>query len=440
MTFIHERFSRRHAVIGAALACSLPPLALAQPTEDDTAPVGEAFQLRGPQVQLELELRAQRAEGQDGPDRTERDLGRSRVGLGIDVRQALSERLEARAELLLRAERGSESGVLDDDEEQSIQLRRLHLDADLGASRLRAGRQALEDDGGFYIDTDVDGLRWTLDGDTRSLDVALSREAPFLDGNAQSQNTLNALVAVEFELGKRQRWTPFVLYRSGDGEDGEDDADIAWYGVQGSGRIAGDARYWANAGGRRGEIRRDDGETRQLGGFALDTGLTWVFDTRAEPSLTLGFAHATGDDIPADGDDGHRQSGLHANRNRFNGEFDFRHLGEVLDPELANIGILTLGAGVRIGKDASVDLVYHAYRQTEADDNLRGADIEFDPTGDSDDLGQGVDLIVGYDNGEALEVQAIAGLFQPGDAFADGTDDAWLVRLEIEYRFDVLDH
>jgi len=435
----------RRALVGCAVAGALIGITTvrAQPTEEERAPLDEPLELGGPEIELRLGLRAQGARGRDGADRLERDIDTLRAGIRLDLRQRLSTGVQARAEFELRGEQATESGVLVAEEEFEARVRALFVQyesADEGV-RVRLGRQGLDDTMGWFIDEDVDGLRIGIGGERRRLDLSLSREAPFEDGDRQDDQTLNALAALSFDTGRKSDWTPWVLHRSGDGSDGGDDADTTWFGLQGVGRTTDRLRYWFNAAARRGEENRDDGTTRDLAGHAFDLGLVRIFQTAWRPSLALGFASATGDAERGDGDDGFRQTGLHDNEHRFGGEFDFRYLGEVLDPELANIEIVTFGVGAKTTPDLSLDVVYHRYRQRETEDRLRGTDLQFDPTGASDDLGDGLDLVIGYDTGGAFELQAVAGLFRFGEAFrtvdSATPDDAWLLRLEMEYTFAV---
>lgn len=111
---------------------------------------------------------------------------------------------------------------------------------------------------------------------------------------------------------------------------------------------------------------------------------------------TLGFAFGSGDSDPdTDVDRNFRQTGLHDNSGKFNGNTKFKYYGEVFDPELSNMMIWTAGAGIRPSKNTSLDVVYHHYSQVDRSDELRDVDIDPDPTGKSRDLGHAVDLIVG---------------------------------------------
>jgi hypothetical protein len=136
-----------------------------------------------------------------------------------------------------------------------------------------------------------------------------------------------------------------------------------------------------------------------------------------------------------DGTDGaFRQTGWQRNNGNLGGVTSFRYYGEVVDPELSNLGISTLGIGTRLGRDASIDLVWHEYRQDVAEGFLRQSDLDEDPDGVHRDLGREIDWIAGLRNALGSDFELVLGWFEPGDAFPDA-DAAWKVSLQWRYRF-----
>ncbi|MGI6657130.1 MAG: alginate export family protein [Desulfobulbus sp.] len=131
----------------------------------------------------------------------------------------------------------------------------------------------------------------------------------------------------------------------------------------------------------RGGVRR-----ARLSGFWLLCCLLGAL----QPSLTVGYALGSGDRKGGSVNRTFRQSGLQDNTCRFNGVEDFQMYGEVLDPELSNIGITTLAVGIRPSARSSLDLVHHLYRQdVGVSGRLPGARIRARATGKSRDLGRG---------------------------------------------------
>ena len=157
----------------------------------------------------------------------------------------------------------------------------------------------------------------------------------------------------------------------------------------------------------------------------------------AKTALTLGFAFGTGDRNPDDGTDGaFRQTGLQDNEWDFGGATDFKYYGEVLDPELSNLAILTAGVGIRPSDKFSLDLVYHHYLQHRASASLRNAGIDAEPSGRSRRLGSAIDLIVGLQEiWDHLDARLAVGYFLPGAAFPESSGGAWVVSAEVQFRF-----
>jgi len=182
-----------------------------------------------------------------------------------------------------------------------------------------------------------------------------------------------------------------------------------------SGRPSPWLRGWMDAVFLRGE---DKGRRQRA--YAIDFGTTFTTTGRVRPSLTLAYAVGSGEQ-KLSGDpfsQEFRQTGYEDNTGRFGGISSFKYYGEVLDPELANLEVMTAAVGIRFGYSASVDVVAHAYHQQVPDDELRAALLlEGAPDGESRNLGSEVDVILGVAN--LLRVANVSygfGVFTPGRA------------------------
>jgi hypothetical protein len=96
--------------------------------------------------------------------------------------------------------------------------------------------------------------------------------------------------------------------------------------------------------------------------------------------------------------------------------------------------ILTAVVGFYPTQNLSIDLVYHDYRQLEADDDLFDSDLNLDPDGVHRALGQGIDLVAGYRYSADTRFKFVLGTFIPDRAFP-GTDPAYVAKLEVGWRF-----
>ena len=89
----------------------------------------------------------------------------------------------------------------------------------------------------------------------------------------------------------------------------------------------------------------------------------------------------------------------------------------LLDPELSNLTIVTVGIGRALLTSSSLDLVYHAYRQTEPAASLRHARLEAGLTGQDRRIGQGLDLVLAVEESDRVEFELTASAFRAGEAW-----------------------
>jgi alginate production protein len=115
---------------------------------------------------------------------------------------------------------------------------------------------------------------------------------------------------------------------------------------------------------------------------------------------------------------------LQSNEGKFGGIPRFKYYGEVLDPELSNLRILTAALGFRPTSNVTVDIVYHRYQLNKITDEIRNwaltAQMNQDDTRRSKDAGQALDLVFGFRNlfgVRRLGLDLRAGWFFPNKAF-----------------------
>ena len=150
-------------------------------------------------------------------------------------------------------------------------------------------------------------------------------------------------------------------------------------------------------------------------GNAFDVGATASLALPQRPSLTVGYAR---------GSSGFRQTGLQENKTRIGGVKRWQRYGELLNPELANLSVATVGAGVRVLGNSSVELVAHRYRQNRAAGRVAGSRLSADPQGSRRAVGRELDLLVAVREWKHVELLFKASHFKPGSAFAPGERDA----------------
>lgn len=200
--------------------------------------------------------------------------------------------------------------------------------------------------------------------------------------------------------------------------------------LQASGALGEALTYWlelAHVWGRDG--------SKPIRGWGVDAGVTYTVDLPLRPSITAAYAVGSGDSHPDGRIDGaFRQTGLQENEARWAGVTRFKYYGELLDPELSNLAIVTVDFGLRPTRQSSVDLIYHEYRQQTASTALRGAALAADPSGRSRQLGRELDLVVGYAGVTGLEVKGVLSYFMPGRAFPQA-DGSVFARVKVEWKW-----
>ena len=297
---------------------------------------------------------------------------------------------------------------------------------------LRVGRQSFDDEMEWIFDEDLDAVRLFAKSGDWDGELSISREHLFdkdLLNNDKRDEIDNVFFRVGNEFASKSRIDGYVFSRNACQFGTAPLEDLLFFGVQSLGQLGsgGDTRYWLNAAYVTG-----NNEGRGISGFGVDAGVIHVLDHALKPSFVLGVAYGSGDEDDAAGKDSNfRQSGLQDNSWHFNGVASFHYLGEVLEPELSNMTILTAAVGFRPTDKSSVDLVYHYYLQNEQVDELRDTNLDIDPNGDSRDLGHGLDLIIGYDEIENLQIDGVLGVFLPGRAF-DNADPAFVGSIEFK--------
>lgn len=327
-------------------------------------------------------------------------------------------------------------GISSPSHDEELNLKQLYFDLEdlpIDKLRLRFGRQEFEDKREWLYDQELDGLHLFYELGKWSAELSATRLSTFRENlltNDDYDEHLNFYMAYGSYQPVRQH--EFNAYTILIDDRSQASTEQALLGLRSKGTLLDRIDYWTELATVRGQDKGVD-----LRGYALELGATYRFTTVFSPSLSLAYAFGSGDSNSEDSlDRSFRQTGIQDNTGRFNGVEDFQFYGEALDPELSNIHIITAGLGIRPTKKSSLDLVYHHYHQDKAaEGKLRDAWIREETLGESRDLGQGLDIIVGYREVRNLQLYARYGLFFPGEAFADDADTAYSFQVGFEYEF-----
>lgn len=335
---------------------------------------------------------------------------------------------------------------------------------------LQLGRQNFKETREWWWDDDLDAARVYYDRGPFHAEFAVAEELARVsteqeDIDPEQKDVRRWIGSASWLWAPRQKLELFVLRADDRSESGvvgsvidpelEDDSDaqLSWYGARAAGRRPlgklGMLEYWLDAAWVSGDETRisyddvangsliDTVRAVRVKGSAFDLGLSLETELPGSPTLTLGYARGSGDDTTADGvDSSFRQTGLHGNKWRYSGVNRFLVYGAALRPELSNLAVSTISAGLPLLRNSSIELAYHRYRQVVADDNLRGSRLDVDPNGTDPNLGEGLDLVLGFRESRNVDVALTAGAFRAGPAFdaAEG-ELSYLFQFEVTWSF-----
>jgi len=187
---------------------------------------------------------------------------------------------------------------------------------------------------------------------------------------------------------------------------------------------------------------------RDVLGWAFDGNADFLLNLPAKPTLSLGYAFASGDGNP-DGngtDHAFRQTGLEGNTSYFperQAVSSSRNYGEVLRPELLNLHILSTGLNFPIFTQSDLNLKYFSYWLDEDALRLRSSGIDAPLNGTDKHIGQALDVTATYNIGKEHDIENTLlrksaarlrlGAFRSGNAYGDAARE-YAYRAFIEFR------
>lgn len=340
-----------------------------------------------------------------------------------------------------------------------------------GNHGLQIGRQNLAEVREWWWDDDLDAIRLYYDRGPWHMETGvaqeLARETTLEDDiDPERKKVLRLFGQLGLMWAPKQKVDLFVLHQHDSSntetvgqtirEDREDpsDANLTWIGLRALGERSlnngNELNYWLDAAILRGKedqldytdfapglIQVTSRQNQKVSGHAIDVGASLATGLPGRPTFTVGYAMGSGDSNNTDGvDHSFRQTGLHENKWRFSGVNRFRYYGELMRPELSNIGISTLAVGFPLLTNSSVELLHHYYQQTKANTELRDVAIDANLNGLSRDLGHEVNLVFGFREWRRWDLEFIASTFKAGEAYgpAEGRR-AYKLAFEVTYNF-----
>ncbi|MFQ5686711.1 MAG: alginate export family protein [Candidatus Scalindua sp.] len=320
-------------------------------------------------------------------------------------------------------------------DETNLELKQFFLSYKIiDGLNLKVGRQRVLDKREWVYDEEMNAVRLTYDFSKFALELSASekKDKDLYDSNGRDDKFKNYVFYGRYSPIKDIKIAVYGFVR--DGYSRNRKKNPIFYGLQSSGEVLDGLNYWLELAHVRGRSKN-----KKLRGFGFDLGSTYEFEVPLKPSIVLGYAFGSGDDNPSDKvDRNFRQTGLQDNNAYFNGVTKIKSYGEMLDPELSNLEIVTAGIGIEPMRRASVELIYHYYRQPKLSKKNFDAQIDEDPDGLHKMIGQEIDLVAAYKyKGKKTKIKPslVLGYFMPGQAFPDNADNSLFAEIKIQFDF-----
>ncbi|MCK2150366.1 alginate export family protein [Marinobacter alexandrii] len=342
-----------------------------------------------------------------------------------------------------------------------------------GAS-IRFGRERLKENTGTWWDDDITLARWIFDTTLLKTTVGIADKltearTDVNEVRKQERDIARLFASTQWQWKKDHYLTLLTTHaeRYGDESDLGPDSDsgtpervtesLTWVGVRADqgyfdwhsrspvqylatfGAVAGeDARLTENPGATNGYTR----EERDVSGWAADLGLRGQLTE--SPRWVVGAHGAIASGGSSDGEsDAFRQTQLESNRSRFTGtRSQVSRFGEAFQPEWSNLKVATVYTAITDRNWWAANLLYHKYWLADAAGTVNSDLVEPGFTGASDDLGESVDMVLGYYGAgtegtwTSFDARLRAGVFFPGQAYGEDADDSrHRVVLDLTKRF-----
>lgn len=283
------------------------------------------------------------------------------------------------------------------------------------------GRQQVEDDRGWLLSEHIDGVSYVQESKQTALTGFLGTHTQSLEKllgtdteHHSARSRLHEYIAysrVYRAIGDAAQGSAYIAYFS-DREFAQGESNL-YLGFRLLGDFSEGGSYWTEAAYLAG-----NSSSRQIRSFAIDTGFSYTWHEQTmEPTFTVGIAYGSGDD-GLGSDSEFRQTGIHANETVFGGVVDLKYYGHVLDPQLSNLQLTTLGLGIRPRERLSIDLQFNSYWQIHPSSELNSDGIEIEPNGMDHHIGNEVDLVVGLRNWSHLSITLVYGRFWGQDGIS----------------------
>lgn len=292
---------------------------------------------------------------------------------------------------------------------------------------VQIGRQRFRDSREWFFDDYLDAARVHVTLPAVKVEAAVSRGiSPGAERVRERRDELQFLMSAATRLFGTKVAAHTLARR-----DATRNERVVWIGGSMEGGAGGNWRYWGNV-----VTRRGSSATSRLTGWASDGGVKHTWNRRWSPVLTLGYAFGSGDRTRGDGlDTRFRQTDLEDNQAYFGGLRRIAIYGELFDPELSNLHVLTAGVGVRPWRGFGLDAIYHRFAQATPTASLPSGNLNGELNGLRRLLGDELNVVMTLRATRSVDLDLAVGAFLPGAAFGPTTAPAFFWRPQIRFYF-----
>ena len=349
----------------------------------------------------------------------------------------------------------------DDDQDEvgaaRFEVRELYLENKhlIGALPLGVlgGRKQFRDSRGWWYDNQLDVIQ--LQYNSTLVNAELSYGGRIIDERVISEeqnigleDSQFILARINYQFRYQHHFQGFVTYQHDDYSDNkvgyEYDAnsrlkpelDLVWIGFRFNGLFSladrSNLNYWfdfatvtgseeqyvsSNASDGKKTIQEVN-DIRISNAYGIDLGLTWKAASD-KWGVSANYAYGSGNNSDSSHQSGYRQSTLSNNKGRVFGEAASRYrlYGEFLRPELANLQLVSITSGTRLGEYFWIQGSYYHYWQIEADTDFDASILAASPNGINKDIGGELDLMVSASWDPLYDIQFTMSGYHAGDAY-----------------------
>lgn len=165
--------------------------------------------------------------------------------------------------------------------------------------------------------------------------------------------------------------------------------------------------------------------------WAVDLGVGWQLPVGPEPLIELGLAVGSGTAAQnPESSKTFRQTGLHDNG------LDSGTYGNVFEPELSNLQVLSLSASLPLSEDGEISVYHHRFLKMHYADAIAENELDIDTEATSANIGNETGVYLLYEVFDNAEVVIALSQFRVADAYrGSGSDTINRYSIEFTYEF-----